>query len=156
MRAAIVLALLVPVVFTTGCDTPRSRVHGKVTVQGKPVTGGTVIFLAKDNLTYLADINPDGTYAATGIPRGPVRVSVQQPPARPPSRAEGAPPRGGPGSTAEAAADDKGKRARQTELPDTGSAAKGPAVPAVYTDPNKSGLSFELSEPDQEYLIDLK
>jgi hypothetical protein len=56
----------------------------------------------------------------------------------------------------EAAADDKGKRARQAELPDTGPAAKGPAVPAIYTDPNKSGLAFELKDPDQAYSVDLK
>ncbi|OWK41739.1 hypothetical protein [Fimbriiglobus ruber] len=63
----------------SGCgDVPRSRVHGTVKFQGKPLTGATVIFIASDNKTYLTELKEDGSFAAAGVARGPVKVSIQQ------------------------------------------------------------------------------
>jgi hypothetical protein len=146
-RAAVGLVILACL---PGCgDGPRSRVHGKVTYLGNTVTGGTVIFLAKDNMTYVADIQADGTYSVTGVPRGPVRVSVQQPPPRPGAKSENAPrviPKVDP--------EGKNSKAVFTEIPEP--KTSGPRIPAVYADANQSGLSFEVKDPDQEYNIDLK
>ncbi len=146
-RAVVGLAILA---CFPGCgDGPRSRVHGKVTYLGNTVTGGTVIFLGKDNMTYVADIYPDGTYSVSGVPRGPVRVSVQQPPPRPGAKSENAPrlvPKVDP--------EGKNSKAVVTEIPEP--KTSGPRVPAVYADGNQSGLSFEVKDPDQEYNIDLK
>lgn len=150
LLAAATVAAAIP-----GCDMPRSRVHGTVKYQGKPVTGGTVIFLTRDNMTYVADLQSDGTYSVTGIPRGPVRVSVQQPPPRPAPRSQTA-PKGGWKDAPEALADDKAKRGRQAEAPPADPIPTGPRIPAIYADPGKSGLVFELTQADQQYDIDLK
>lgn len=147
--AALALAMTV----LSGCgDLPRSHVHGTVSFQGNAVTGGTVIFLTKDNMTHIADIQPDGSYAVSGVPRGPVRVSVQQPPPRPAPRSQTAPAeeRG----NAETAADDAARLARQKEAPVA--EASGVRVPEKYADPSQSGLAFELTDADQAFPIDLK
>lgn len=152
MRVPLVLGLvagLTALVVLPGCgDLPRSRVHGKVTYLGTPVSGGTVIFLTRDNMTHVADLQPDGTYAVTGIPRGPVRVSIQQPPPRPATKSEVA-PRGGPKLDPEGKGSGAAAAAAEPR-------AAGVRVPPVYADPGQSGLAFELKDPDQEYSVDLK
>lgn len=62
-----------------GCDSGRptlSKVHGKVTYQGKPVTNGNVLFLPKDAPKDAppnpasGPIKPDGTYELTTFEPG--------------------------------------------------------------------------------------
>lgn len=141
----------VVVALAAGCgDIPRSRLHGTVTVGGKPLTGATVIFVGSDSMTYLADLKPDGSYEVTGVPRGAVRVSVQKAPHRPPPRPNPSP--------AQAAA--KGVRDEKAEAPPAPppvpAGPTGPAVAAKYGDPNTSELTFELTQADQEWSVDLK
>ncbi|MBX9581073.1 MAG: hypothetical protein K2X87_12260 [Gemmataceae bacterium] len=158
MRAAAFLLFAAVAAATAGCgDYARSRVHGKVTAGGKPVAVGSVIFLGRDNMTYLADLKPDGTYEVAGVPRGTVRVSIQQPPPRPTPRPN--PPAGWGGDKGKLAdpVDDKAKASRLEAVPPPPAPkAAGPAIPAKYADPNASGLTFELTEPDQEWSVDLK
>jgi hypothetical protein len=138
---AVVLAL-------SGCSAPKSRIHGKVTYQGKPAAGATVILLASDNRTYPADVRADGTYDLPAVPRGPIRVSIQAALPRVIPRPE--PGKGRDAfAKAEASADDAGKAAR---LPPP---IPGIPIPAKYGDPDRSELSFELAEPDQERSFDL-
>ena len=157
MRAAASLALFAAVALAgAGCgDYPRSRVHGKITFNGQPLTGGTVAFLGRDNMTYLADLGPDGTYAVDRVPRGEVRVTVQKPPPRPAPRPN--PPAGWAGDKAGAdPTDDKAKASRLEAVAAPPPKSSGPALPAKYADPGQSGLVFELTEPDQEWSADLK
>jgi hypothetical protein len=58
-----------------GCGG-RGAVSGKVTVNGKPLAAGTVIFHPAKGEPTLAWIGEDGTYRAENVPTGRARVSV--------------------------------------------------------------------------------
>lgn len=133
----------------SGCgDVPRSRVHGTVKFQGKPLTGATVIFIASDNKTYLTELKEDGSFAAAGVARGPVKVSIQQALPHVPPR-----PEKPAGLEKVSFVDEKAARkpAPAPIVKDTGL-----RLPQIYTDPEKSGLAFDLKDPDQEWSVDLK
>ena len=150
MRAAILAATAAAVVLAGGCgrDVPRGRIHGTVTYQGKPFPG-TVIFLAADNRTHVAELKPDGSYDVSGVALGSVKVSVQQPAPRYAVKGEFDLPGGGSkGVTDEKA----GKSAAQY---DPQPMPSGPRVPARYADSNQSGLDFELKSADQDWSVDL-
>jgi hypothetical protein len=142
MRALLMATLLAAPLLLPGCDAPRSRVHGTVKVQGRPVTGGTIIFQTKDPQAFAAELKADGSYEVSGLPRGTIRVSVQPLPPKGPGKSVG-----GPGG----AAPDPAKQAPPDPPP-----PPGPVVPTLYADANTSGLSFELKDQDQEYSVDLK
>src|SRR2546430_2386810 len=92
MRRFVVGTAVLVLVVALGCgERPRSRVSGTVTYQGKPLAGAVVTFFGSDNQTYTADTKPDGAYEVAGVPRGPVRVAVQVPPARPKPRPDPVP-----------------------------------------------------------------
>ena len=62
-RAWMVL-LVVGALSATGCSGSNLvEVTGKVTYKGKPVTSGTISFVAADKPSAYGDLNPDGTYA---------------------------------------------------------------------------------------------
>ncbi len=149
---------VVAAALVTGCgEVPRSRVSGKVTYQGKQLAGVTAIFLAADNSTYPVDLKADGTYEVAGVPRGAVKVSLQQAEGRPGAKSEVAPAARKGGVSAEEAKDNQKGASRMPEP--TGNPVvpvAGPRLPAVYADPDKSGLTFDLKEPDQQWSVDLK
>src|SRR5262245_39410217 len=64
-----------------GCSKPTSTFHGKVSVGGQPVRSGVIYFLgpAPKMQMGMGTIRDDGTYAATDVPVGEVRVSFQAP-----------------------------------------------------------------------------
>jgi hypothetical protein len=78
LRLALVVLLLAVL---TGCSKPTSTFHGKVSVRGQPVRSGVIYFLgpAPKMLMGMGTIHDDGTYAATDVPVGEVRVSFQAP-----------------------------------------------------------------------------
>ncbi|NLX99341.1 MAG: hypothetical protein GXY83_24655 [Rhodopirellula sp.] len=53
-----------------------ATVSGKVALDGQPVTGGRVIFLHVEGPSATADIQPDGTYQATGVAVGKNSISI--------------------------------------------------------------------------------
>jgi hypothetical protein len=135
-----------------GCgDYPRSRVHGTVKYQGKPLTNATVMFLTRDNQVYRAELAADGSYQVFGVVQGPVKVSIQQALPAVAPRPDPTPA----GKAAKAAVNDE-KAAARPDPP--ASTPREPAVkfPERYGDPNQSGLAFDLTEPDQEWSVDLK
>lgn len=152
MRIALFAAAVAAAVVFPGCggDVPRGRVHGTLKFQGKPLTGATVVFLASDNKTHVVDVKADGSYEVSGVARGPVKVSVQ--PAAPRSAVKGEFDR--PLSSQAKGVDDEkaGKEPVAPPAPKAGA----PAVGAQYADADKSGLTFELKEADQEWSVDLK
>jgi len=135
-----------------GCGQPRSRVYGIVRYQGKPLTGGTIIFLASDNRTYPVKIQEDGSYQIAALPRGRIRVSIQSAGLRPSSRPQSSGRDGDNFAKSAMKSDDSGPKGRRKPP----SAAPPSAIPPQYVDPNRSGLFFDLQSAEQEYSIDLK
>jgi hypothetical protein len=76
------IVVLLPVVgLLEGCGRqgqapePVGELHGKVTIKGQPVTGGKLIFLAKDGKESVLQILPDGTYKGN-LPLGEMQVGI--------------------------------------------------------------------------------
>jgi hypothetical protein len=169
MRWVICTAAAVWLLMTAGCSAPKSRVHGKVLYKGKPVAGGTIVFLCPDNTTAPARIASDGSYEVAKVSRGHIRVAIQADMPRPTPRAQ-------PNSKAvaikakntfaadQSKSDDRAKGARAGPLNETSIDESPPpskdsralALPAKYGNPNVSELSFELVDREQEFSVDLK
>jgi hypothetical protein len=60
-----------PAVLLGGCGGPNlARVTGKVTYNGKPVTGGKIMFYPESGRMALGEIGSDGTYTLTTFKPG--------------------------------------------------------------------------------------
>gem|GEM_PF-1541466 len=149
LRSASMLTLALLVV---GCgDYPRSRVYGKVKYQGVPVSDATIIFLTRDNMTYMADLKADGSYEVKNVPQGKVRVSLQ------PGLPQVAPrPDPVPGEYGKPQVGETKDRERIKRAEIEAEVQRGPSIPQIYTDPTKSGLEFELNQAEQEWSPVLK
>jgi hypothetical protein len=132
-----------------GC-TRHGDVSGKVTFLDQPLNYGSVIFVGEDNLPVSAKINPDGSYAATGVPYGKVRVAVVSPD---PSKLLHA-------SKIREAAEMPEKRKRKDlpppELPPGVDPEKWVEIPARYGDCDRSDLVLTVSAPTATFDIPLK
>jgi hypothetical protein len=152
MRPTILATASLAAVVLCGCgDVPRGRIHGTVKFQGKPLSATTVIFLAKDNKTHLAKLKSDGTFDVSGVALGPIKVSLQQDLPAVASKSEYS---NTPSSQAKGVSDEKAGKPPASEVKlktDTGF-----HLPAQYADAEKSGLTFELTQVDQEWSVDLK
>jgi hypothetical protein len=71
------LGVLLLLLAACGCRGQR-EVTGKVTVQGKPLTSGNVVFVT-DAGEWPFPIEPDGTYKAMGLPLGAARIILRFP-----------------------------------------------------------------------------
>jgi hypothetical protein len=124
-----------------GCGRKTAAVRGKVTYQGTHLTMGSVLMVSEDGkLTAHGLIQPDGTYEIARAPTGKVKVGVSNPP--PAGAAGGQSLTGSPNDPEikEAAA----RAAKYVPSPDT------------YTDPQKSGLTYEVPPAGATIDIDLK
>jgi hypothetical protein len=80
-QLALGLAALTLVVLT-GCGrSTTSTFHGSVSYRGQPIKSGVIYFLgpAPQMRMGMGTIYDDGTYTATDVPVGEVRVSFQAP-----------------------------------------------------------------------------
>ena len=66
--------LLLPTL--VGCGAPTGTVEGAVSVDGEPITFGTVAFITSDGATVSTMIQPDGRYRVEMIPPGDVVATV--------------------------------------------------------------------------------
>jgi hypothetical protein len=157
MRLTLFAATVLAAVALTGCgDVPRGRLHGTVKYQGKPLTGATVIFLAGDNKTHLAKLKPDGTYDVSGVALGTIKVSIQQ---DLPEVASKADPRSAASRSQSKSDVTDEKAAKAPAAPPPPAPEKTDwkhRLPVQYADAEKSGLTFELKESDQDWSVDLK
>lgn len=70
--------------FLLGChhrssiENTRVAVKGTVTLDGKPLTGGSILFVLADNNKMMVRtmIQPDGTFSVADAPQGKAIVSV--------------------------------------------------------------------------------
>ncbi|HVK10471.1 MAG TPA: hypothetical protein VM597_17010 [Gemmataceae bacterium] len=69
-------ALIAVLALAAGCGPATSVVTGKVTLDGVPVTEGTVSFLMDDGTVQSSFIMPDATYYFDAIPVGTVKITV--------------------------------------------------------------------------------
>lgn len=82
-KFALVCATLAAAV-VSGCSRPTtSTFHGTVSHQGQPVRSGVIYFLGPAPQMQMGmgmgTVHDDGTYTATDVPVGEVRVSFQAP-----------------------------------------------------------------------------
>src|SRR5262249_16240851 len=123
-----------------GCGS-TATVTGKVTYQGRPVTYGSVIFLAADNTARSGIIEPDGSYSVEDVPRGEGKIGViSHDPSKGRSTVGGEKP-ASPGKKNAAAAKTAGGW-----FP----------LPHRFEDPETSGLSCTISKGRVVYDIELK
>jgi hypothetical protein len=63
-------------VLLSGCNA-KGTVTGKVNFKGKPLPGGLIVFVDRDDNRYPALIKGNGSYTtAVGVPCGPMKVTV--------------------------------------------------------------------------------
>jgi hypothetical protein len=149
-----------------GCGTdrseppPKTNVTGRVTLHGRPLTGGEVVFLAADGTTHVRPVAPDGTYSAVNVPEGPARVAVRSDP----SQLSGPPPLWAQHKAKEAK--EQGKTFTPEELTKVEdpvlrlaymeSQGMAPArVPGRYADPKTSKLAHTVVSGPQTYDVPL-
>ena len=134
---ALALALLV-----AGCAPGIGNVTGKVTYQGKPLGGVTVIFFDAKNMTLRDTTKADGSYSITKAAAGNAKIAILVPMDIPmkgmemPGMGKGSPEKG---------TSEKG-----------GGAGKLPTVPAKYADKDSSGLTCEVKAGNQQHDIILE
>jgi hypothetical protein len=63
------------IVFAGGCGGGKGNVSGTVTVNGKPLPMGVIVFTPESGAAVAAEII-DGKYSASGVPSGTVKVSL--------------------------------------------------------------------------------
>jgi hypothetical protein len=130
--------------FVSGCGSDTATVTGLVTLQGKPVADGSVVFYCADKQIVRGLIGPDGRYSIPNVPFGPATVTVQSHPRVP-----------------------DGMRLRQNLPPSTGgpvlptggegSASRpGRTIPPRYGLPEESGLSVVVDRAELTFDIDLR
>jgi hypothetical protein len=81
----VLLVLPLALLMLTGCGPTRraaSKLSGKVTYKGAPVTAGTVQLHDPEGGVYSMPINHDGTYSGTDLPAGEMAVVIETESAR--------------------------------------------------------------------------
>src|SRR2546423_1446976 len=90
MRRPLLLTPALCIVLVFGCEGGPSRpanVSGKVTLNGKPLPGGSIGFVFKDGERGGGEIEPDGTYDARQLPAGEASVFIDNEALKPAGKA---------------------------------------------------------------------
>ena len=135
LRAALLVLLVMAL---AGCGRPKGTVTGKVSYNGEVVPSGTVVFYGKGDESSQAPIGPDGTYEATKVPLGEVKVTVTTPPPPDPSAVEKA--KNNP------MIKERGVTIKQDKVV---------TVPRKYNQPGTSGIILTVTQGSQSFDITL-
>jgi hypothetical protein len=150
-NACSVLVALVLSAALAGCgseQSSRATVKGQVTIDSKPLTYGTVTFIAKDNRRGSSSIDASGNYTVTDAPLGEVAVTVWVPEKSKMPIGKGiAAPKGVP------LADPQGGQSLGTSQGMDPS--KIVPIPGKYANPTTSGLTYNVERGDQKHDIAL-
>src|SRR3954471_22605789 len=72
-----------------GCGESTADVSGKVTYQTKPLKGGNITFISQSGKQSISTtINEDGSYKASKVPSGEVKICVETETLNPGKRAK--------------------------------------------------------------------
>jgi hypothetical protein len=152
---AVVLALAVD-----GCGSGTSKVHGKVTYQGKTVVWGSVTIVDKTGQFHVAEIDLNGNYSIEKIPTGSVKISVVSPNPEPPKGRDDPIKRGPAGGKGVTIDDPREKfmagKEKQVEPRPKPPAGAWFAIPDKFGDPEQSGLTGDVKPGTTELNIDIK
>ncbi|MFN3153679.1 hypothetical protein [Bremerella sp.] len=74
-RIAAICCCMLPLLI--GCAESSSELKGTVSYKGEPLNSGSILFQCDSGPVENAEIQGDGTYTITGLPKGPAKVSVQ-------------------------------------------------------------------------------
>jgi hypothetical protein len=135
--------VLPALLLSLGCGGPKGDISGKVIHRGKPLPAGTVTFFnSEGQVVGSSQISDKGDYVMTRVPPGPVKITVAAPytipnPAAPPAKG---------GKTKKDV-----KTVRQEE-----SSVIRLDVPAKYSMPDQSGLTYTVQPGAQEHNLDLQ
>jgi hypothetical protein len=159
-------AALLATLLLTGCkeNNPNApaRVHGKVTYNGSPVTGGSVTFHFKEGGPVTMGISEDGTYSAVDIPAGEAVVTVETESINPATKHSSYGSTGGgmsgmygKKSAVKKAPEGKGEKASPAPEGTAASQLVYVKIPKKYSAPATSGLSVTLKPGSQTHNIPL-
>lgn len=107
----------------SGCGG-AGDVAGVVTIQGKPLTGCTIVIYDSSNAVQSSPLQDEGKYSVTKVAAGTAKVAILTPLA--------------------------------INIGPESKALKFTLVPAKYSDPDKSGLTFEVRSGPQTKNFDLE
>jgi hypothetical protein len=116
-----------------GCSSGTGTVWGKVSFDGRPLSGGTVHFLAEDGSVASCSVEPDGSYSVADVHPGLAHIGVVSEPGG----------RGMHSPTGERKADPRPGMAPPTPLP------------SHYANPKESGVTYAVRPGRQEHDISL-
>jgi hypothetical protein len=152
---ALLVFLLLPAL---GCGRGKSSVSGTVTLDGKPLYTGTIVFIPEGAPAVSGEIK-EGQYAVTGVPKGEAAVTVDDKEAKlradQAKRQVSAAPREGtlagkapPGANMPPEARAELEK-QQQQMADAAKQNRELAehfrpVPDKYGDPKESGLKFQV------------
>jgi hypothetical protein len=123
------------------CTPATGTVSGKVTYKGKPLTSGTVVFMGDKNVTAQSPIDSEGRYSLK-IAAGPAKITVAVPtPVSVPAGQRMMDP------SKMGASDKTVEKSKPSEKP--------VRIPAKYTDPSGTPLTYTVQSGNQEHDINL-
>ena len=125
-----------------GCGESTGSVKGKVYLQDKLVTGGSIAFVSPNDKVQTAMIQSDGSYEIQKVSTGLAKISVT-------GAMEVKVPAGKKMDLTKFGGEAKEKVVAET----TG---KATPIPAKYGDAKNSGLTFEVKPGSQEHDIKLQ
>ncbi|PQO29194.1 hypothetical protein C5Y96_15720 [Blastopirellula marina] len=128
-RIAAICCCLLPLLI--GCADSKSELKGTVTYKGTPLNSGSILFQCDAGPVESVDIQGDGTYVISGLPKGSAKISVQV----------SKPPQPGPDGVI-------------TNEP--GTYEPNPVlIPQKYASVDTSGLTVDIQESQQTFDIAL-
>jgi hypothetical protein len=140
-RSCLLILALLALAFT-GCGKATGDVTGIVKFKGQPLNGGSVIFADSSGTLVQTQIGTDGKFTAQGVSVGNNKIAVYYVDNRINEYAQ------------EIASRGKGGLQPMASMPklDTSEML---TLPAQYSTPDKSGLSFDVKSGQNNYDIDI-